>query len=123
LASPAPGWQGAHIQTGTPAAEGCHGHKGESGLVRPSADHGSSTRTSSSCCRMPGRWTTRRVNMHHHTQPDPLATGSFPTDPSGLPEAGRPQLLELAPGETLDLRVGPVAKRLGDTIVRMLGYN
>ena len=42
--------------------------------------------------------------MHHHTQPDPLATESFPTDPSGLPEAGRPQLLELAPGDTLDLR-------------------
>jgi hypothetical protein len=35
--------------------------------------------------------------MQHHTQPDPLATESFPTDPSGLPEAGRPQLLELAP--------------------------
>jgi FtsP/CotA-like multicopper oxidase with cupredoxin domain len=61
--------------------------------------------------------------MHHHTQPDPLSTESFPTDPSGLPEAGRPQLLELAPGDTLDLRVGPVAKRLGDTTVRMLGYN
>src|SRR5215207_7919970 len=61
--------------------------------------------------------------MHHHTQPDPLATESFPTDPSGLPEAGRPQLLELVPGDRLDLRVGPVAKRLGDTTVRMLGYN
>src|ERR671919_2465194 len=72
---------------------------------------------------MPGRWTTRRVSMQHHTQPDPPATESFPTDPSGLPEAGRPQLLELAPGDTLDLRVGPVAKRLGDTTVRMLGYN
>jgi FtsP/CotA-like multicopper oxidase with cupredoxin domain len=61
--------------------------------------------------------------MHHHTQPDPLATESFPTDPAGLPEAGRPALLELAPGDTLDLTVGPVAKRLGDTTVRMLGYN
>jgi FtsP/CotA-like multicopper oxidase with cupredoxin domain len=61
--------------------------------------------------------------MQHHTQPDPLATESFPTDPSGLPEAGRPQLLELAHGDTLDLGVGPVAKRLGDTTVRMLGYN
>jgi FtsP/CotA-like multicopper oxidase with cupredoxin domain len=47
----------------------------------------------------------------------------FPTDPSGLAEAGRPQLLELAHGDTLDLRVGPVAKRLGDITVRMLGYN
>jgi FtsP/CotA-like multicopper oxidase with cupredoxin domain len=61
--------------------------------------------------------------MHDHTPADPLATESFPTDPSGLPEAGRPQLLELADGDTLELRVGPVAKRLGDTTVRMLGYN
>jgi FtsP/CotA-like multicopper oxidase with cupredoxin domain len=61
--------------------------------------------------------------MYQHTQPDPLATESFPTDPSGLPEASRPQLLELAPDDTLDLRVGPVAKHLGDTTVRMLGYN
>ena len=61
--------------------------------------------------------------MQHHTPPDPPATESFPTDPSGLPEAGRPQLLELAPDDTLDLRVGPVAKRLGDSMVRMLGYN
>jgi FtsP/CotA-like multicopper oxidase with cupredoxin domain len=47
----------------------------------------------------------------------------FPTDPSGLAEAGRPQLLELAHGDILDLTVGPVAKRLGETMVRMLGYN
>jgi hypothetical protein len=38
----------------------------------------------------------------------------FPTDPSGLFGAGRPALLELAGGDTLDLTVGPVAKRLGD---------
>jgi FtsP/CotA-like multicopper oxidase with cupredoxin domain len=61
--------------------------------------------------------------MQHHTRPDPTSPESFPTDPSGLPEAGRPQLLELADGDTLELRVGPVAKRLGDTTVRMLGYN
>ena len=62
--------------------------------------------------------------MQHHTRPDPPMTAtSFPTDPTGLPEAGRPELLELAHGDTLDLRVGPVAKRLGDTTVRMLGYN
>jgi FtsP/CotA-like multicopper oxidase with cupredoxin domain len=62
--------------------------------------------------------------MQHHTRPDPpMPAESFPTDPSGLPEAGRPALVELAHGDTLDLTVGPVAKRLGDTTVRMLGYN
>jgi FtsP/CotA-like multicopper oxidase with cupredoxin domain len=62
--------------------------------------------------------------MQHHTQSDPpMPAQSFPTDPTGLPEAGRPQVLELAHGDTLDLQVGPVAKRLGDTTVRMLGYN
>jgi FtsP/CotA-like multicopper oxidase with cupredoxin domain len=53
----------------------------------------------------------------------PTPADSFPTDPAGLPEASRPQLQELADGDTLKLRVGPVAKPLGDTTVRMLGYN
>jgi FtsP/CotA-like multicopper oxidase with cupredoxin domain len=62
--------------------------------------------------------------MQHHTRPDqPTPAESFPTDPTGLPEAGRPALLELAHGDTLDLQIGPVAKHLGDTTVRMLGYN
>jgi FtsP/CotA-like multicopper oxidase with cupredoxin domain len=62
--------------------------------------------------------------MQHHTGPDPATPAeSFPTDPTGLPKAGRPQPLELADGDTLDLQIGPVAKRLGSTTVRMLGYN
>ena len=62
--------------------------------------------------------------MDPHTQPDPpMAIEPFPTDPSGLSEAGRPQVVELAHGDTLELHVGPVAKHLGDTTVRMLGYN
>ena len=62
--------------------------------------------------------------MDQHTQPGPAAPAeSFPTDPAGLPEATRPALLELADGDDLHLRIGPVAKRLGDTTVRMLGYN
>jgi FtsP/CotA-like multicopper oxidase with cupredoxin domain len=52
-----------------------------------------------------------------------MPADSFPTDPAGLPEASPPQLLELADGDTLELRVGPVAKPLGDITVRMLGYN
>jgi FtsP/CotA-like multicopper oxidase with cupredoxin domain len=62
--------------------------------------------------------------MHQPPQPGrPDQAEFFPTDPSGLPEATRPALLELADGDTFDLRIGPVAKRLGDTTVRMLGYN
>jgi FtsP/CotA-like multicopper oxidase with cupredoxin domain len=66
----------------------------------------------------------REVIMQQHTQHGSAEPGeSFPTDPTGLPEATRPALLELADGDVLDLRLGPVAKQLGDTTVRMLGYN
>jgi hypothetical protein len=41
----------------------------------------------------------------------------------GAARAGRPTLLELAYGDTLDLTVGPMAKRLGEAIMRMLAYN
>jgi FtsP/CotA-like multicopper oxidase with cupredoxin domain len=46
-----------------------------------------------------------------------------PTDPSGLPEARRPEVIELSEGEEFDLRIAPVAKRLGQATVRMLAYN
>src|SRR5690242_8062538 len=62
--------------------------------------------------------------MDQHAQPGlPAPAESFPTDPTGLPEATRPALLELADGDDLHLQIGPVAKRLEDTTVRMLGYN
>jgi FtsP/CotA-like multicopper oxidase with cupredoxin domain len=47
----------------------------------------------------------------------------FPTEIEGLPEAGPPELVELSDGDRFDLRIAPVAKRLGDTTVRMLAYN
>jgi FtsP/CotA-like multicopper oxidase with cupredoxin domain len=53
----------------------------------------------------------------------PVPGEAFPTDPTGLPEATRPQLRELADGDVFELRIGAVAKRLGDAAVRMLGYN
>ena len=59
--------------------------------------------------------------MQHEMPGD--GTKAFPTDPSGLPEATGPALVELADGDVLDLRVGAVAKRLGDATVRMLAYN
>ena len=47
----------------------------------------------------------------------------FPTDATGLPEATAPQSVELADDDRLELRIGPVAKQLGDATVRMLAYN
>src|ERR687894_2545418 len=47
----------------------------------------------------------------------------FPTDIEGLPEARRPELVELSDGDRFELRIAPVAKRLGETTVRMLAYN
>ena len=62
--------------------------------------------------------------MQQHGQPgQPAPAEFFPTDPSGLPKAARSPLLELADGDELDLRIGPVAKRLREATVRMLGYN
>ena len=47
----------------------------------------------------------------------------FPTDATGLPAACEPQPIELADNDRLELRIGPVAKQLGDATVRMLAYN
>jgi FtsP/CotA-like multicopper oxidase with cupredoxin domain len=47
----------------------------------------------------------------------------FPTEIEGLPRAQPPELVELSDGDRFDLRIAPVAKRLGDNTVRMLAYN
>ena len=47
----------------------------------------------------------------------------FSTDITDLPEATPPEALELGDGDELLLCPAPVAKRLGDSTVRMLGYN
>ena len=47
----------------------------------------------------------------------------FPTDVDGLPEARSPEQVDLKDGDELDLRIGPVAKRIGHDTVRMLAYN
>ena len=49
--------------------------------------------------------------------------GDFPTDTSGLPRAISPRVIELADGDTTELRIGPVVKRVGDADVRMLAYS
>ena len=47
----------------------------------------------------------------------------FPTDTAGLPDATGTQTVELGDGGRLELRAGPVRKRLGEAAVRMLAYN
>jgi FtsP/CotA-like multicopper oxidase with cupredoxin domain len=47
----------------------------------------------------------------------------FPTGTSGLPDARASAVAELADGDRFDLRIAPVAKRIGDATVRMLAYN
>jgi FtsP/CotA-like multicopper oxidase with cupredoxin domain len=60
--------------------------------------------------------------QHHAEHGSPELPESFPTDPTGLAEAAPPPMLELADGDAFDLHIGPVAKQLRDTTVRMLGY-
>ena len=47
----------------------------------------------------------------------------FATDIEGLPEAHEPVRVELSDGDEFNVRIAPVAKRLGDDKVRMLAYN
>jgi hypothetical protein len=47
------------------------------------------------------------------------ASGRFPTGLARLPQARAPELADLADGDRLELRIAPVAKRIGDTTVRM----
>ncbi|HWC31989.1 MAG TPA: multicopper oxidase domain-containing protein, partial [Actinomycetota bacterium] len=47
----------------------------------------------------------------------------FPTDAGGLPDARRPEVVELSDGDEFELRIAPVAKQLGQTTIRMLAYN
>jgi FtsP/CotA-like multicopper oxidase with cupredoxin domain len=47
----------------------------------------------------------------------------LPTEIEGLPEATRPEVVELSDADEFSLEIVPVAKRLRDTTVRMLAYN
>jgi len=59
--------------------------------------------------------------MAHH-QID-TGTGEFSRDSSGLPMAEPTKDVFLGDGDQLDLRIAPVASRMGDSTVRMLSYN
>ncbi|HKH31171.1 MAG TPA: multicopper oxidase domain-containing protein [Gaiellaceae bacterium] len=61
--------------------------------------------------------------MHDHSGHAVTAPEQLPTETKGLPEATRAELVELDDGAEFDLEITPVAKRIGDSIVRMLAYN
>lgn len=48
---------------------------------------------------------------------------AFTTETAGLPEAPSPSVVRLYEGDSFDLRIYPVRKRIGGAEVRMLGYN
>jgi FtsP/CotA-like multicopper oxidase with cupredoxin domain len=52
-----------------------------------------------------------------------MSSDTFPTHTAALPASTATELVELADGETFDLRIAPVTKRIGDATVRMLAYN
>ena len=55
--------------------------------------------------------------MHTHHEVN------FSTDVEGLEEAKSPEVIRLRDGETHEITIKPVRKRIGDAEVRMLGYN
>ncbi len=61
--------------------------------------------------------------MHDHTHGHTAEATEFTRDPAGLPEAGRPETIEIEDGGAVELRVAPVSKEIGDATVRMLAYN
>jgi FtsP/CotA-like multicopper oxidase with cupredoxin domain len=60
---------------------------------------------------------------HHAPETRTETIDRLPTETEGLPEATRPELVELSDGDSFDLEIAPVAKRIGDATVRMLAYN
>ena len=61
--------------------------------------------------------------MHDHHSHSHTRTVEFPTSIEGLPEAERPEVVELSDGDEFELRIAPVTKEIGDNSVRMLAYN
>src|SRR6266511_3492668 len=61
----------------------------------------------------------QKHSHQHHSAVDE----QFTADTTGLPEAVGTQVIDLADGDTVELRIAPVTKQIGDATVRMLAYN
>jgi len=62
--------------------------------------------------------------MKKHTHEGHVAASEhFSSDTAGLTEAVGSESIELSDGDEVELRIAPVTKRIGDSIVRMLAYN
>ena len=61
--------------------------------------------------------------MHDHHSHGHTRTAEFPTSIEGLPEAERPEIVELSDGDEFELRIAPVTKEIAGNRVRMLAYN
>src|SRR5215208_648122 len=59
-------------------------------------------------------------DTHEH---EPQADEPFPSDAVGLVEAAESRTIDLSDGDNVELRIAPVARRIGDANVRMLAYN
>jgi FtsP/CotA-like multicopper oxidase with cupredoxin domain len=55
----------------------------------------------------------------HHTHAD----DHFTTDTVDLPSAAETEVIDLADGDRVELRIAPVTRQVGDARVRMLAYN
>src|SRR3954465_13515858 len=51
------------------------------------------------------------------------ATDHFSQDASGLPQSRGTEIVEVGQGGSFELRIGSVAKRIGQAGLRMLSYN
>ena len=66
---------------------------------------------------------TQHATPAQSPAPDGGLSDRFPSDPAGLPACRHSEVVELSDGASFELRIGAVAKRLGDATVRMLAYN
>src|SRR5947209_5220586 len=60
---------------------------------------------------------------HGHATMSQAAETYFSTEVTGLPEVTPTQVMDLQDGDVIALRISSVAKQIGDSTVRMLGYN